>query len=615
MIILQLKRELNKSNTLKAMILAAGMGSRLMPLTLTIPKPMLPIVNKPSLEHIVELCKRHGIKDIKINLYHLPEQVDHFFRDGKDFGLNISYSIEKKLWGTAGGIKRIASFFDETFVVLMGDGLTNIDLTKMLEYHRANKSKATIAVKYVDDPTQYGVVVVDGNNAIKSFQEKPKREEALSNLINLGIYILEPEILDLIPPKTEYDFGKELFPLLLEKGFPFFAYHTDAEWDDIGGLKDYWRVNMDVMNGKVPGYSFDAKEIRPGIFVHPTAKVDKKTLERAIGPVLIGKNSDISESVDLIGPVIIGDEVSIEKKATIDSSIILSNTWVGPGVEIKESVVNKNYHLSVPNNYGVFIDDPKILKTHRIISVNERINQFMINITDRIVAALMLLFLSIPFTIIAILIKLDSPGPIFYVSKRLRSPKIDKQGKHWYVYLKEQAVKYYVFRTMYTDADKRVKDLKNKYEGGPFVKIENDPRITKIGNFLRKTSIDELPLFINVLKGDMSFVGIWALPTYEAESLLTSGLKSEGGEIDLSEMAHLRFEGKLGIAGFWQARGRSALTAEERAIHDSMQSVLTNLDSKQLDYLGEYAEFQTYKGYLKMLWETFAAVIKRTGAE
>ena len=182
---------------------------------------------------------------------------------------------------------------------------------------------------------------------------------------------------------------------------------------------------------------------------------------------------------------------------------------------------------------------------------------------------------------------------------------------------KEKPVKYYVFRTMYIDADKRIANLKNKYDTGPYVKIDDDPRITKIGKILRKTSIDELPLFWNVFKGYMSLVGIWALPSYEARHLYEKGLISEleNSSLDLSEVAQVRFNGKPGIAGFWQARGRSNLTAEERALHDTVQSVMGNITNKDKDYLGEYTEFNSYKGYLKMLFETFKSVIKRTGAE
>ncbi len=601
---------------MKAMILAAGVGSRLMPLTLTIPKPMLPIVNKPALEHIVNLCKNHGVKQIKMNLHYLPEQIDSFFKDGEDYGIDISYSIEKKLLGTAGGIKRIQSFFDETFIVLSGDGFTNIDLTDMYKFHKSSKSTATIAVKEVEDTSKFGVVVTDENNSIQKFQEKPKKEDALSNLANLGIYIFEPDLLEKIPPKQEYDFGYNLFPVLLKDKTPFFAYKTNAYWSDIGSLEEYWKVNLDIISGKVDGCFEDINKIKDGFYVHPSSKVDKKVIDNAVTPVLIGKNVQVSSGVDFYGPVIVGDDVFIENKAIIDKSVILKNTYIGKSVELKESVVSQNYHMSVKNKFGTYVDDDQVLKSHFIIPYKTKLNQFLINATDRIVSFFLLLLLSPLFLIVAILIKLDSKGPVFYISKRLKAPQIEKKGNHWYVFFKEKPVKYYVFRTMYTDTDKRVKELKNIYESGPFVKIEDDPRVTKVGNILRKTSIDELPLLWNVLKGNMSLVGIWALPTYEAEHLQHKGLKSdnEDSKIDLTDVAQERFKGRLGLAGYWQARGRSKLSAEERALHDTMQSVLSNISDEDKEYLGEYAEFHSYKGYIKMMAETFKSVVKREGA-
>jgi NDP-sugar pyrophosphorylase family protein/lipopolysaccharide/colanic/teichoic acid biosynthesis glycosyltransferase len=601
---------------MKAMILSAGAGTRLLPLTLTIPKPMLPVANIPALEHIVGLCKKHNITKIKMNLFYLPECIDKYFKDGKQFGVDISYSIEKKLQGTAGGIKRIQSFFDETFIVLSGDGYTDIDISAMLKFHKNSGSKATIAVKEVEDPSKFGVVVTDSNFKITSFQEKPKKEEALSKLVNLGIYIFEPEILDLIPPKEEYDFGFQLFPKLLREKIPFYAFSTNCKWSDIGSLEEYWKVNLDSAN------SFDSSDgqyLNPkeGVFIHNTSKIDNTVLNTINGNVVIGENCNIKATAKLSGNVIIGNEVFIDDNAFINNSVILNNTYVGKDVEIKDSVVNQNYHLSVPNNFGTFIDDDKVLRSHYIIPFKTKFNVFLINATDRIVAFFALLFLSPLFLVTAILIKLDSKGPVFYISKRLRSPEIEKKGIHWYVFFKEKPVKYYVFRTMYTDADKRIAQLKNKYDTGPYVKIEDDPRITKIGKILRKTSIDELPLFWNVFKGNMSLVGIWALPSYEARHLHEKGLISEleDTSIDLTEVAQVRFKGKPGIAGFWQARGRSNLTAEERALHDTVQSVMENITDKDKDYLGEYTEFNSYKGYLKMLFETFKSVIKRTGAE
>ena len=596
------------------MILAAGVGSRLMPLTYTIPKPMLSIANKPCLEHAINLCKRHNVNKIKMNLHYLPENVDRYFKDGSEFGVDISYSIEKKLLGTCGGIKRVQSFFDETFVVLSGDGFTNIDLSAMLEFHKAKKALATIAVKKFDDVSKFGVAVLNSDKSIKSFQEKPKPEEALSNLVNLGIYIFEPEMLDMIPPREVWDFGYDLFPELLLYNKPFFAYETDAYWNDIGSLNEYWQVNLDIANGKVSDYADYDVELVKRMYMNNSSTIEKDVTERSTPPILIGKNSVINKGCTIRGPVVIGDEVFIEENAIIDNSVILNNTYVGKGVELVDSVVSQNYHMSIKNSFGMFVDDDKVLKANYYVPFKTKWNQFLIKFTDRFVAFWALFFLSPLFAIVAIMVKFDSKGPVFYKSKRLKAPAIEKKGSRWYVYFKEKPVNYYVFRTMYTDADKRVAELKNKYDGGPFVKIENDPRVTKVGNFLRKSSIDELPLFWNVLKGHMSLVGIWALPTYEAQHLLEKGMVTEEKELDLTDVAQQRFQGKLGIAGFWQARGRSNLTAEERALHDTMQSVMGNISDSDTEYLGEYAEFKSYKGYLKMLFETFKSVVKREGA-
>jgi NDP-sugar pyrophosphorylase family protein len=415
----------------KAIILAAGYDPGIMPLALTIPKSMLPIVNKPILEHIVSLCTSHNITDIKINLNDLPEEIDHHFQDGKNYGCNISYSIEKSLAGTAGSLKRIPSYFNETFFVLMGDGLTNIDLSDMLRFHKERKAKATIAVMPVDDTSLYGVVSVDESSAITDFQEKPSKEDAKSHLINMGIYILEPEILQLIPAKEEYDFGKQLFPKLIEQHIPFFAYRTNAAWADVHSLADYWRINIDAIKHDDFNIGKPQKEVKPGVYIHPSASVDKKVIDKAVPPVVIGENTEISSGVELIGPLVIGKDNFIDEKATLSSSVILNNTYIGKGVEIKESVVNKNYHLSIANKFGVFVDDPNVLMSHTVVPFKTKLNLFLISATDRIVAFFALLCLSIPFAIVAILIKLDSPGPIFYISKRLRSPKIDRRGKHW----------------------------------------------------------------------------------------------------------------------------------------------------------------------------------------
>jgi NDP-sugar pyrophosphorylase family protein/lipopolysaccharide/colanic/teichoic acid biosynthesis glycosyltransferase len=596
---------------MKAMILAAGLGERLKPLTLTIPKPMLPVCNKPVMEYSIELCKKHNIKDIKINVHYLPEQIDKYFGDGSKFGANISYSIEKNLCGTSGALKRVRSFFKETFLVLTGDSYHNINLTDLLNYHKESKSIATICVKKSTANRKDWKAELDGHK-LKSIQEI---ENIKDDYVNCGVYIFEPEIFEHIPDKSYSSILQDLLPGLLAKNIDVNCYITDEEWSNVDSLEEYWDLNMRLCNYNLADIHAGEK-LKEGIYIHPSVKFNNLQLENFKPPIIIGENTEICKGVKLEGPLVLGKELFIDENASLSKSVVLSNTYVGKDVEIKESVVNKNYHLSVPSKFGMYVDDDNVLKSHQLIPFKTKFNLFLINATDRIVAFFALLFLSPIFTVTAILIKLDSKGPVFYISKRLKAPEIENKGNHLYVYFKEKAVKYYVFRTMYVDADQRIKELKNKYDTGPFRKIENDPRVTKVGKILRKTSIDELPLLWNVLKGQMSLVGIWALPTYEAKELLDKGLKSEieNGVIDLSDVAQVRFQGKLGLAGFWQARGRSNLTAEERALHDTYQSVMENISHEDEEYLGEYTEFKTYKGYLKMLFETFKSVIKREGA-
>jgi len=233
------------------MIMAAGVGSRLMPLTATVPKPMVPVANRPVMEHAVNLLKRYEITEVIANLHYLPDVIRDYFGDGSEFGANLKYSEEKELLGTAGGVKNNQWFLDETFVILSGDGLTDINLHKLIEFHKQKGALATIALKKVEEVEQFGVVIKGEDGKIESFQEKPKREEALSDLVNTGIYIFEPEIFDYIPAKEVYDFGKNLFPLLVEKNLPFYGYEMEGYWCDVGSLEVYRQAHCDVLDGKV----------------------------------------------------------------------------------------------------------------------------------------------------------------------------------------------------------------------------------------------------------------------------------------------------------------------------------------------------------------------------
>ncbi|NJO50819.1 MAG: nucleotidyltransferase family protein, partial [Leptolyngbyaceae cyanobacterium RM2_2_4] len=251
---------------MKAMILAAGKGTRVRPITYTIPKPMIPILQKPVMEFLLELLRQHGFDEIMVNVSHLANEIEGYFRDGQRFGVQIAYSFEGRIepdgtlvgaaLGSAGGMKRIqdfSPFFDDTFVVLCGDALIDLDLSAAVRWHREKGAIATIIMKSVprEEVSSYGVVVTDEDGRIKTFQEKPSVEEALSTDINTGIYIFEPEILDYIPSGQQYDIGGELFPKLVEMGAPFYGISMDFEWVDIGKVPDYWRAIRSVLLGEV----------------------------------------------------------------------------------------------------------------------------------------------------------------------------------------------------------------------------------------------------------------------------------------------------------------------------------------------------------------------------
>lgn len=601
---------------MKAMILADGNAKELEPLTSHVPKSMLTIANKPILEYSIELCKNHSIDEIKINLHHLPEQIDKYFLDGSELGVKISYSLEKKSHGTAGALKRISNFFDSTFFVLPGGTITNINLTEMLRRHKQSGAKVTIAVKKVKDINVGNAIVFDHQQRITGIGYPDSSVIIDSDFCNTRVYIIEPEILTQIPQSTYFNLETDLFPLLLIKNIQMNAYITEAQINGLTSLKEYLRLNVDSfsnINRLDPDVYSERSE---GIYIHTSATVSNSSVKNARGPILIGKNTVVLSGVKMSGPVVIGNEVFIDKAAQINQSVILNRTYIGKNIEVTDAIVQEKSYVSIRNNFSTVFDDDKVLNKNENLEFKEKFINFLITLTDKVISFLCLMLLAPIFLLVAILIKIDSRGPILYVSKRIRSPKSEKKGKSWFAFSGERSVKYNVFRTMHTNSASQVENLKNKYENGPYIKVEDDPRVTRIGKILRKTSIDELPLFWNVLKGNMSLVGIWALPGYEARFIAENGLKigNTSKTFDFSDLARVRFKGKLGLAGFWQARGRSKLTAEERALHDTVQTVINNQTRSDKVFMGDYYKMNTYSGYWKILFETFKSVIKRTGA-
>ena len=341
---------------MKAMILAAGKGTRVRPITHTTPKPMIPILQKPVMEFLLELLRQHGFDEIMVNVSHLAEEIENYFRDGQRFGVQIAYSFEGRIedgeligdaLGSAGGLKRIQDFqpfFDDTFVVLCGDALIDLDLTEAVRRHRQKGAMASLITKRVprDQVSSYGVVVTDEDGRVRSFQEKPSVEEAASDMINTGIYIFEPEVLDFIPSGEPFDIGADLFPKLVEAEAPFYALPMEFEWVDIGKVPDYWQAIRSVLQGDVRQVQIPGKQVRPGIYTGLNVAADWDKIS-VVGPIYVGGMTKIEDGATIIGPAMIGPSCHICSGATIDNSIIFDYSRIGPGVRLVEKLVFGRY--------------------------------------------------------------------------------------------------------------------------------------------------------------------------------------------------------------------------------------------------------------------------------
>jgi NDP-sugar pyrophosphorylase family protein len=324
---------------MKAMILAAGGGTRLYPLTFSLAKPMAPVLNKPVIQHIINHIKDHGFNQLMINLHGFGEDIENFLGGGRDFGVEISYSREDEPLGTAGGVKNVESFFDDTFLVIGGDDLVDVDLGELVRFHKHMKALATIGLAYEEDVEHYGVVVTENNGKIREFQEKPKQEEAKSHWVNTGIYIFEPEIFDYIPENSFYDFGSQLFPRLKDEDAPFFGYRCNGYWKDIGNLVEYRQAHFDCLEGKLR-VNFDGREIKPGLWIGENVKLPDDIF--TIPPVLIGNNCRFGEGVVIEGPVVMGNDNVIGDNSRIVRSIMWDNNNISENVELIDCLMGGN---------------------------------------------------------------------------------------------------------------------------------------------------------------------------------------------------------------------------------------------------------------------------------
>lgn len=344
---------------MKAVIMAGGFGTRLRPLTAYVPKPMVPMGNKPILEHTVELLRRHGFEELIVLLHFLPESITNYFGDGADRGVRITYVTPPIDLGTAGAVKYAASGVGEPLLVLSGDVLTDMDLTLAVAFHRGREALATMVLARVENPLPYGIVLTDERGRITRFLEKPTWGEVFSDTINAGIYILEPDALGEVPGGREYDFGKELFPRLLSEGRALFGYVGEGYWKDVGDIQEYRLAQLDILSGKVkcvvPGQRVAGLD--RDVWIDEGARVDFTT--RLTGAVIVGRDSKVGPNVRLHNTVI-GPGSVIEEGAQIQSSVLWEGVHVGPRATMKESVVGRQAIIKA----GAFLDVGAVVADH-----------------------------------------------------------------------------------------------------------------------------------------------------------------------------------------------------------------------------------------------------------
>jgi mannose-1-phosphate guanylyltransferase/phosphomannomutase len=355
--------------------MAGGQGTRLRPLTSNQPKPMLPIVGKPMMEHVLELLREHGITEVVAAVQFLGSVVRNYFGTGSDLDLSLAYANEDEPLGTAGSVKNAEPFLDDTFLVISGDTVTDIDLSAAASFHRDRGAAVTVLLKRVEDPLEFGIVIADDEGRIERFQEKPGWGEVFSDTINTGIYLIEPGILGHIPSGEEFDFAGDLFPLLLDKGLPMYSFVAEGYWTDVGTLDAYLRVHRDVLDQKVklnvPGFRTGRNMwMGEGTEVDPEAKLE--------GPLYLGENSRVEAGAELRDHTVLGNGVVVKTGAFLHRAIVHDHSYVGVSASLRGCVLGKNADVKqrAQLDEGVVVADECHIGEGAVLSPNVKVYPF-----------------------------------------------------------------------------------------------------------------------------------------------------------------------------------------------------------------------------------------------
>ncbi|HEY8030187.1 MAG TPA: sugar phosphate nucleotidyltransferase [Gaiellaceae bacterium] len=357
---------------MKAVVMAGGEGTRLRPLTSNQPKPLVPIVGKPCMEHIIELLKRHGFEDVIVTVAFLPQAIRSYFGTGETIGVDLGYSVEESPAGTAGSVRLAAGRLDDTFLVISGDALCDVDLGRLVDFHREKQASVTIGLKSVDNPLEFGIVVTDEDGRVERFLEKPSWGQVFSDTINTGIYVLEPEVLKHIPADRPFDFSKELFPLLLEMGRPIYGCVLDGYWQDIGNLDQYRQANFDALDEKVH-LEIGGIRLRGNIWMGEG--VDVHDLDAIEGPAFLGNYCRIAPEAT-VGPYsVLSTSVTLRERARTTRSIVDSSTYIGRSAVVEGAIIGRSCDLRahVRVHEGVAVGDEVTIGAESVIMPGVRI--------------------------------------------------------------------------------------------------------------------------------------------------------------------------------------------------------------------------------------------------
>ncbi|MFN8465299.1 MAG: sugar phosphate nucleotidyltransferase [Caldilineaceae bacterium] len=359
---------------MKAVVMAGGEGSRLRPLTIGRPKPMVPVVNKAVIGHIFDLLKHHGITEVIVTLRYMASAIQDYYDDGSAIGMKLTYSVEETPLGTAGSVKNAARYLDDdTFIVISGDSLTDIDLQELVRVHRERGALASITLTRVPNPLEFGVIITDDQGRITQFLEKPSWGEVISDTVNTGIYVLEPDVLDLIPEDATYDFASELFPRMLADAKPLYGYVSDGYWCDVGNIGEYMKANADVLYGKLRLSQSIGTHLGGGIWVGENVEISPSA--QLFGPIYLGDDVKIKGDVRIYGPAVIRDYTVVDNYNRIERSVIWRNNYIGESCELRGVIVTRQCSIKahVVAYEGVVIGDNCVLGEGSVLHPNVKL--------------------------------------------------------------------------------------------------------------------------------------------------------------------------------------------------------------------------------------------------